>query len=92
MRPSVTSIAVDHREGEGFDPVAIHRKVAQLDLVKVGVDVGLRDVPMYQLSELFLGQYETGLVLPQRVVAVEPHDRDRHEAIIREEQNSLVFG
>src|SRR5450756_1750113 len=53
--------------------------------------VGLRDVAVQEVSELALSEDEAGLVVPQRVIAVEPHDCDRHGPIIRGGTNVLAF-
>ncbi len=64
---------LDHREGEGLDPIAVNAEVAHLDLGQVGVDVRLRNVATQKLAKGGLGELEACFVVPQRVVAVERH-------------------
>ncbi len=73
----------DHRKGERFDAVAVNSEVLHLGLKKMLVDIDIGHMALQKVAELALCDVEPVLVVPQRVVAIETHDRDRHEAPLR---------
>jgi hypothetical protein len=58
--------------------VELQGEILHLDAGEVSVDIRIRDVTAQQVSKLGLSKPEAGLVVPERVVPVQPHDLDGH--------------
>src|SRR5207249_11956796 len=69
---------LEHGEREGLDAVAVDGEVRHLHLGQSLVNVGLGRVALEEVAELALGDVETRLAVPERVVAVESHRPERH--------------
>ena len=75
--------ALDQRQGVGLHAVAVLRHVARLDLEKVFLDRRWIAVVAEQGFELAMAGLESVLVVPQRVVGIEPDDHDRERTGVR---------